>query len=185
MVLRVIKSTQLEALYPLPPRSIQLVSSGSAASAPPPPSLPSSSSTASLAHFVLPSGSTNLRHSIGPQAAPAVSSRRKAKSLPVIQLSWDDGESLALRAKSDEDHARLLKVLGEPTDEDEESDEVEAQSRKDRESLDRGSRLLFEDELTVLLYLSSRSRIRESAPSRACQGSNHFLSCYLLSDNAA
>jgi len=52
----------------------------------------------------------------------------------MIQLGWEDGESLALRAKDREDHERLLKILGEPGEGDQETDEMEMQTRKDRES---------------------------------------------------
>ncbi|GAA5975796.1 hypothetical protein JCM5350_000733 [Sporobolomyces pararoseus] len=122
----VIKVNQLEAIYPLPPNSIQLVNSSTSLSTPPP--LPSSSSTASLANLILPSNSANLRQSIGPLPP---SSRKRVKSLPLIQLSWEEGESLALRAKDKEDHERLMKILGEPDERDEEKDAREAQIRKD------------------------------------------------------
>jgi hypothetical protein len=52
----------------------------------------------------------------------------------MIQLGWEDGESLALRAKDREDHERLLKILGELGEGDQEADEMEMQTRKDRES---------------------------------------------------
>ncbi|GAA5965841.1 hypothetical protein JCM3765_001201 [Sporobolomyces pararoseus] len=126
MVIKVIKVNQLEAIYSLPPDSIQLVNSSTSLSTPPP--LPSSSSTASLANLILPSNSANLRQSVGPLPP---SSRKRVKSLPLIQLSWEEGENLALRAKDKEDHERLMKILGEPDERDEAKDAREAQTRKD------------------------------------------------------
>ncbi|GAA5894629.1 uncharacterized protein JCM6883_002161 [Sporobolomyces salmoneus] len=146
MVLKVIKVNQLEAIYSLPPQSLQLVSSSSSSSSTShshstPPPMPSSSSTASLANLILPSGpsTSNLRQSIGPSpSSTSIHTKQRGKpsttmtrSLPMIQLSWEDGESLALRAKSKVDHERLMRILGEPQEGDEERDQEENQRRKD------------------------------------------------------
>ncbi|GAA6011391.1 hypothetical protein JCM11491_002768 [Sporobolomyces phaffii] len=137
MVLKVIKGTQLEAIYPLPAASVQLVaSSTTSTSLSFPPPLPTSSSTASLANLVLPSGPSNLRQSL----SPVPLSRKKVRSIPLIQLEWDEGESLALRAHDKEEHDRLMNLLGEPQAGDEKKDEAEGQTRKDLIDLAYASR---------------------------------------------
>jgi len=79
---------------------------------------------------MLPSGPSNITT---PVPSTAVPSRKKIKSLPLIQLGWEEGESLVLRASNKDEHERLMRILGEAEADDAEKDEKEREDRKDRE----------------------------------------------------
>ncbi|GAA5861889.1 hypothetical protein JCM1840_006865 [Sporobolomyces johnsonii] len=124
MVLKVIKVNTLESILPLPASALQLHAATSGTI----PSLPRSSSTTSLASL---SATTSIPASTSSTRLHQAYSR--GRDVPLVHLTWRSGEYLICRARSAEDHERLLGLIGV---EDEEScegerDEEEMEWRKD------------------------------------------------------